>query len=88
MKLLGQLLIVFIALTDACVGKRKQASSDPSQSLLAIPTLTSDYVPITVGDGISSDYDLNYSGKHKTIECFEMFLLLYIKKIKKKKRSL
>ena len=87
MKLLGQLLIVFIAFTDACVGKRKQASSDPSQSLLAIPTLTSDYVPITVGDGISSDYDLNYSGKHKTIECFEMFSL-YIKIIKKKKRSL
>ena len=57
-----ELVISIFDSADSCVGKRRQESSDPAQNFLLIPSLTSDYVPVTVGHGISPEYDADYAG--------------------------
>ena len=47
---------------ESCSGKRKQLSESVKDLVLS-PSLTSDYVSITVGDGLTPEYDLSYSGE-------------------------
>lgn len=56
----GDFIFVSVDSPESCIGKRKQLGESVKDLVLS-PSLTSDYVPVTVGDGLTPEYDLAYS---------------------------